>query len=249
MDGTRFDVWTRRRFGMAASGIAASAVSLMALDAAAKKKGKKKKKCKKARCKSEFETCQQDVEGEHCCLGLNCDRIEGEDSLHCCRGVRSACEPGSSRCCGDLECSVIFETEGPSRCCIPDDGPCSIDEDCCTGECGNTGICAVFSDRALKANFGSIDPADMLSRVRDLRISTWNYTGDDPSIRHIGPMAQDFAAAFGVGVDDRHIHPIDGQGIALAAIQGLALQLEELRAENARLAMRLAEVERHGLRS
>jgi hypothetical protein len=100
------------------------------------------------------------------------------------------------------------------------------------------------SDRALKANFGSVDPADMLSRVRDLPISTWNYTADNPAIRHIGPMAQDFAATFGVGAGDRHIHPIDGQGVALAAIQGLALQIEELHAENTRLAMRIAEVER-----
>ena len=50
------------------------------------------------------------------------------------------------------------------------------------------------SDRALKTNFGSVDAADMLERVRSLPISTWNYTSDDASIRHIGPMAQDFTA-------------------------------------------------------
>jgi hypothetical protein len=96
------------------------------------------------------------------------------------------------------------------------------------------------SDRALKANFGTVDPADMLERVRELPISTWNYTSDDASIRHIGPMAQDFAALFGVGADDRHIHPLDGQGVALAAIQALAAQIETLRTEQATLASRLA---------
>jgi hypothetical protein len=103
------------------------------------------------------------------------------------------------------------------------------------------------SDRALKANVGSVDPADMLARVRDLPIATWNYTSDDPAIRHIGPMAQDFAALFNVGDDDRHIHPLDGQGVALAAIQGLAEELARLRQENAALAERLAalEAERH----
>src|SRR5688500_17070776 len=83
----------------------------------------------------------------------------------------------------------------------------------------------------------------MVQRVRELPISTWNYTSDDPAIRHIGPMAQDFAALFGVGADDRHIHPIDGQGVALAAIQGLAAELEALREENARLDLRLQGLE------
>jgi hypothetical protein len=84
----------------------------------------------------------------------------------------------------------------------------------------------------------------MLARVQALPISTWNYTSDDPSIRHIGPMAQDFAATFGVGADDRHIHPIDGQGVVLAAIQGLIAEVEGLREENVRLATRLAALER-----
>jgi hypothetical protein len=48
--------------------------------------------------------------------------------------------------------------------------------------------------------------------VRELPITTWNYTSDTPSIRHIGPMTQDFSALFGVGADDLHIHPLDGQG-------------------------------------
>jgi hypothetical protein len=96
------------------------------------------------------------------------------------------------------------------------------------------------SDRALKANFGSVDPLDMLRRVRELPISTWNSTSDDASVRHIGPMAQDFAALFGVGADERHIHPLDGQGVALAAIQELAREIEDLQAEQMRLSARIA---------
>jgi hypothetical protein len=95
----------------------------------------------------------------------------------------------------------------------------------------------------LKANFGSVDAADMLQRVRELPISTWNYTSDNAAVRHIGPMAQDFAATFGVGADDRHIHPIDGQGVALAAIQGIITELDALRKENARLAERITMLE------
>jgi hypothetical protein len=124
-------------------------------------------------------------------------------------------------------------------------GACTRREDCCGFlSCDTDGVCrAIVSDRALKANVGSVDPADMLARVRDLPIATWNYTSDDPAIRHIGPMAQDFAALFNVGDDDRHIHPLDGQGVALAAIQGLAEELARLRAENAGLAERLAALE------
>ena len=99
------------------------------------------------------------------------------------------------------------------------------------------------SDRNLKTNIASIDPVDMLERVRALPITTWNYISDDVSIRHIGPMAQDFAALFAVGADDRHIHSIDGQGVALAAIQGLWSELAQVREENAHLAARLERLE------
>ncbi len=52
-------------------------------------------------------------------------------------------------------------------------------------------------------------------------MATWSYKSQDPSIRHIGPMAQDFAEAFQVGEDSKHITTVDADGVALAAIQGL----------------------------
>jgi hypothetical protein len=88
----------------------------------------------------------------------------------------------------------------------------------------------------------------MLSRVRALPIRTWNSTSDVGSVRHIGPVVQDFAALFGVGGDDRQIHPIDGQGVTLVAIQGLALELEHVRAAQAALATRLAALDAAGTR-
>jgi hypothetical protein len=171
-----------------------------------------------------------------------------------CRKFRRACKPGGKRkCCGDLKCRATgFAGEFPPTCCKTDGKPCAEQRDCCQGLCCGgpegdrtcTELCV--SDRALKANFGTIDPTDMLERVRALPISTWNYTSDDPAVRHIGPMAQDFAATFGVGVDDRHIHPLDGQGVALAAIQGLLNQIEALREENVQLAARIAALEDGG---
>jgi len=77
------------------------------------------------------------------------------------------------------------------------------------------------SDRGLKANFAQVDRRQLLSRVLALPISTWNYKTQAESIRHIGPMAQDFYAAFHIGEDDKHITTIDEGGVALAAIQGL----------------------------
>jgi hypothetical protein len=86
------------------------------------------------------------------------------------------------------------------------------------------------SDRDLKTGFAEVDADATLARVRELPITTWSYLEDDPAVRHIGPMAQDFAAAFAVGEDDRHIHTVDANGVALAAIQALAARLERAEA-------------------
>ncbi|MBA3869251.1 MAG: hypothetical protein H0X30_08860 [Anaerolineae bacterium] len=85
----------------------------------------------------------------------------------------------------------------------------------------NGGTWTNSSDRNKKANFLAVDPQTMLQSVVNLPISSWNYTTQDASIRHIGPMAQDFSVAFAVGEDNTHISTIDSEGVALAAIQGL----------------------------
>jgi hypothetical protein len=54
-----------------------------------------------------------------------------------------------------------------------------------------------------------------------LPISTWQHVNEDTTIRHLGPMAQDFHAAFGLGANETSIGTIDADGVALAAIQGL----------------------------
>jgi 1-deoxy-D-xylulose 5-phosphate reductoisomerase len=54
-----------------------------------------------------------------------------------------------------------------------------------------------------------------------LPISLWSYKTQSTSIRHIGPMAQDFYTTFGLGTDDRYISTVDIEGVALAAIQGV----------------------------
>jgi hypothetical protein len=92
----------------------------------------------------------------------------------------------------------------------------------------------VPSDRNAKEAFETTDPLLILQRLSELPIQTWNYKWNDAAIRHIGPMAQDFAAAFTVGEDDKHICPVDAQGVAFAAIQGLyrIVREKEAQAEN-----------------
>jgi hypothetical protein len=90
------------------------------------------------------------------------------------------------------------------------------------------------SDRNRKENFQPVDAREVLEKVAALPVSRWNYK-DDPDTPHIGPMAQDFHAAFGAGADDKHITMVDADGVALAAIQGLNEKLKDKDAEIARL--------------
>ena len=98
------------------------------------------------------------------------------------------------------------------------------------------------SDRNLKTGFQPLNAREILDRVTGLPISSWIYK-TDTGARHVGPMAQDFHAAFQVnGADDTHINIGDEAGVALAAIQGLNQKLEETRAENAELKQELAQI-------
>jgi hypothetical protein len=99
----------------------------------------------------------------------------------------------------------------------------------------------LVSDRNAKTNFSSINSLEVLNKVVQLPVSRWNYKSDDSSLKHVGPMAQDFHAAFGLnGSDDTHVSAVDMQGVAFAAIQGLNQKLET---ENATLRVSLAALE------
>lgn len=100
-----------------------------------------------------------------------------------------------------------------------------------------------LSDRNAKEHLAAVNPSEVLAKVVALPLSTWNYKSQDTSIRHIGPMAQDFKAAFAVGETDTGISTVDADGVALAAIQGLNQKLAETRAENAELRARLEKLE------
>ena len=87
------------------------------------------------------------------------------------------------------------------------------------------------SDRNVKENFLPVDPRAVLEKVVALPLASWNYTNDVTKVRHLGPMAQDFKAAFDLGADDKTIATVDADGVALTAIQGLNQKVEEHRTE------------------
>ena len=103
------------------------------------------------------------------------------------------------------------------------------------------------SDRAGKDHLQDVDPLDVIAKVLALNVSTWNWKSQEASIRHMGPMAQDFRAAFGLGEDDKHISTVDADGVALAAIQGLNAKLgRQIADKDARIDLqqqRIAELE------
>ena len=89
-----------------------------------------------------------------------------------------------------------------------------------------------LSDRQLKTALRTIDTRALLDRLLAIPVQEWSYIAQGADVRHIGPMAQDFKAAFSVGENDTTISTVDADGVALAAIQGLNQKLE---AENAAL--------------
>jgi hypothetical protein len=96
------------------------------------------------------------------------------------------------------------------------------------------------SDRTRKHDLQPLNTRRVLEKVARLPITSWSYKAEQPSVRHIGPMAQDFYAAFGLGLDNKHIGTIDEGGVALAAIQGLYRQNLRLQARVTRLERALA---------
>jgi trimeric autotransporter adhesin len=93
------------------------------------------------------------------------------------------------------------------------------------------GTWSSMSDRHVKENFAPVDPREVLKRVAALPVTTWNMKTQNPSIRHMGPMAQDFRAAFSLGEDERYINNSDIDGVTLASIQGLYQQNQDLQVQ------------------
>jgi trimeric autotransporter adhesin len=91
-----------------------------------------------------------------------------------------------------------------------------------------SGSWAVVSDRNKKTNLTGVDSDAILTKLEGMKIQEWEYKSKQKETkkdRHIGPMAQDFYEAYGLGRDEKHISTVDADGIALVSIQALAKRI------------------------
>jgi hypothetical protein len=102
--------------------------------------------------------------------------------------------------------------------------------------CSAAGMWTSVSDRSVKEDFTAISARQMLDKVAALPITQWKYKVEPAGTKHIGPVAQDFHAAFGLGDSDKAIGAVDESGVTLAAIQGVNEKLEtEFKSKDAEL--------------
>jgi hypothetical protein len=113
-----------------------------------------------------------------------------------------------------------------------------------------SGSWETLSDRNAKTSILPVDGRQVLDVLMSVPISTWRYKGQSSAVQHIGPMAQDFYAAFGMGEDAHYIGTVDADGVALASIQGLYQVVQEkdaqivaLKQQNAKQEKRLDDLE------
>ncbi|HYJ79963.1 MAG TPA: tail fiber domain-containing protein, partial [Longimicrobiaceae bacterium] len=106
------------------------------------------------------------------------------------------------------------------------------------------------SSRTLKENYLEVDGEEVLARLRGVPVTTWNMIGADPSIRHLGPVAEDFYGAFGLGIGETAIGLGDIDGVTFAAAKALEArtatlqaEVDRLRAERDAMERRLARLE------
>jgi hypothetical protein len=119
---------------------------------------------------------------------------------------------------------------------------------------GQVGFTAV-SDKTKKENFEPVDGEQVLGKIRDFELTSWNFIGHDPKeFRHYGPMAQDFFAAFGhdavgqIGTETT-INSGDMAGILMIAVQALEKRTAELKQKEAQIAVLASRLEALELRN
>jgi hypothetical protein len=169
------------------------------------------------------------------CVGAT-SYCEGQCKAPPCEQDAASCTAGSccgKQCCGQGQlCCLLEEGLWITQCYTLQGGETSCPKGC--PQCR--------SDRNLKRDIEPVDGKTVLEAVARMPISTWSYKSDDPSVRHMGPMAQDFKASFGLGDTDRAYYPIDAHGVALAAIQALYARVQEQDARIERLERDNAEL-------
>jgi hypothetical protein len=187
--------------------------------------------------------------------GFPCGDVVCPSDERCCDKCQSACINALSgaNCPDDNDPNRVCTDAGSAQCSVSGDSclstPCCAGLSCCSGVPVPSGEANCYpndcpdSDQNLKRDIVTADTDAILSAVASLPIARWRYTDDPAAAPHIGPMAQDFQAAFAVGSDDRHIAKVDGDGVSLAAIQALYRRVLELEQAQHALGERNARLE------
>jgi hypothetical protein len=115
------------------------------------------------------------------------------------------------------------------------------------GDAVLAGFLTENSDVNSKQDIVAVNGQNILKKLADLEVSEWSYK-DAPGDRHVGPMAQDFYAAFGLGHTDKGIATLDTSGVALAAIKALIEENTAFKEQNLSLEQRVIELEQQNQR-
>lgn len=136
---------------------------------------------------------------------------------------------------------------------VTDAGAMSVTSNLVMDSSGNVTIAGTLSQNSdvnSKENIQLVNTAEVLDKVMALPISIWNYKFDDDSVKHLGPMAQDFFKQFSLGARDDKIATLDTSGVALASIKELGKQIQDknqkiatLEEQNLQLQERLEKIE------
>lgn len=166
-------------------------------------------------------------------VGGESNRAAGDWSLAAGRGASvAAAHPGAILLADSIESS--FQSQAGNEFAVRATGGVRLvtavgtDGDPLAGVVlpAGSGSWAIQSDVNAKTAFAEVEPGEILAGLNSMPISIWSYVSQDGPVRHLGPSAQDFHAAFGLGEDPRHINVVDADGVALAGIQALSQQAQ-----------------------
>jgi hypothetical protein len=195
--------------------------------------------------------------GRECCSGACVNLDNNPDNCGACGTHCTGSTPYCDGTCKPIPCGRDGGTCSNGTCCGSD--CCAPNQICCKSEGPQSGPPVCFtpagsdttcpagcapqcvSDRNAKGDVVPVEGQRVLDALARVPMSTWSYK-DDPTVRHLGPMAQDLHAELGLGGSDKSYDPIDAHGVAFASIQTLYAmvkdqnaRIEKLESENARL--------------
>jgi uncharacterized coiled-coil protein SlyX len=106
----------------------------------------------------------------------------------------------------------------------------------------------LFRWRLDTAEVKRVEPREVLDRLRMLQVQAWGITSASGT-DYLGPAAEDFHEVFEVGADADDIDAGDADGVAMAAIQGLAERLDEqqphIDRQDRRIEQQQAQIDEH----